>query len=86
MDTREILEEAATRAENLAMIENVDSFMLSLGLEDDHVVHEFVTQQAYEIFKIRMFTGGPISIENCSAVSMLFGMVVGYQLALMREE
>lgn len=88
MDTLSLLNEAADRAEQMALIcdgESEDYFAM-MGIPDEDVVHDFVTHQAFKIFELRMALGGGVSIRNVSGVALAFGLTVGYQLALLREE
>jgi hypothetical protein len=88
MDTLEILNEAGRRAELLASSEDTepDTFFDSIGLTDGETVADYCTHHAYEIFKVHMALGHGVSIQDVSTMSLLYGIIVGYQIALIREE
>ncbi|MFI5419577.1 MAG: hypothetical protein ACHQ1H_01275 [Nitrososphaerales archaeon] len=89
MDTREILIEAGRRAEQMSLQEGGDDFVSSLGLEDRDTVQEFCEAQSFEIMTLTSTMsrrGIMIDVVDSMSVAMLFGISIGYQLALLREE
>lgn len=89
METQELLESAAFRAELLAVGTDAESdeYFRLMGLEDEDTVMKFCRHHAMEVFKVRIATSpNGVSVSDVSIVAMMFGLTVGYQLAKIQEE
>lgn len=88
LDTYELLLEAGNRAENLSRgyDETAEDYFASMGINDDEVLHKYVDVHTKEILKVTILLGERlVDIRDLMGTAMLFGISVGYQLALLRE-
>lgn len=88
MDTLELLMKAGNRAEELANhIGTTDEYVAALGLEDRSVVIEFCEARSVGVLELGLLMSRKgIDVIDAMSVAMLFGITVGYQMALIREE
>lgn len=92
MDTRELLIAASKRAEEMSnQIEDTDAFVSALGLADKKVVQDFCTEHSINSLELgimmhRLAGMDDLDIVDAMSVTMLFGIAIGYQIALIREE
>lgn len=89
IETLDLLTEAANRAELLSILENqdADDYFRSMGILDDDAIHAFVHEHNREIMRgFMLLSRNVIDVPNLMGTAMLFGISVGYQMALLRED
>ncbi len=87
--TIQLLCGAADRAERLAILdhEDADDYFHSMGILDDEALHLFAHEHCRQIMQTSMLMNpGILDVPGLMGTAFLFGVSVGYQMALMREE